>query len=175
METALSVNCHFLPLVEQVAVQPCENRPMNQITNRLCLLVMTTAALLLASGTFKSTSTAGELHFYEHNLSVISWFVAGDNIKATYETPRPGLLEAGVVSGTILFEGRYEAGKIVGTAFAFKRGCSPAPYQVVGTDTNRGIELRGPGPIYEQGCRIKGYSLSSPHSLLAFRYSSTHH
>lgn len=117
---------------------------------------------------------AGELHFYEHNSSVISWFVVNDSITAKYEMPRPGLLEAGVKSGTVLFEGRYEGDKIIGTAYAYKAGCAPAPYHVVGEEKAGVISLRGPGPL-RNSCEVRGYSLTSPHSNLVFKYSSTHH
>lgn len=123
-----------------------------------------------------SPALAGELHMFEHNKSVVSWFFAGDQAIAKYESPRSGLAEIGIVEGTVLFEGREEAGKIVGNAFTFKESCGSAPYKVIGTWTDDWITLRGPAPIWsKRGCEITGYTLNSPHATLRFRYSGTHH
>jgi len=123
-----------------------------------------------------SSSVAGELYVYEHNLSVINWAVVGDKIVATYATPKPSLRAAGVKEEDILFKGVYDGDRIVGKAYAFKSGCSPAPYDVIGHATNDGYELRGPGPVRSKsGCDVIGYSAKSPHAVLRFTYSATHH
>ena len=119
---------------------------------------------------------AGELHIYEHNHSVIDWVVVGDTIKATYSKPRPDLGAAGIKEGQILFDGVYEGERISGTAYAFKSGCSPAAYQVIGAEERGKIILRGPAPTRSRtDCRVTGYSATSPHAKLVFVYSSTHH
>jgi hypothetical protein len=119
---------------------------------------------------------AGELHIYEHNRSVIDWVVVGDTIKATYSKPRPDLEAAGIKEGQLLFDGVYEGERISGTAYAFKSGCSPAAYQVIGTEERGKITLRGPAPTRSRtNCRVLGYSATSPHAKLVFVYSSTHH
>jgi len=122
-------------------------------------------------------ASAGELHIYEHNHSIVDWFIVGDNITVTYATPRSGLEESGVRSGTVLFKGYYEGERIEGTAYAFKAGCAPAPYDVIGSQDNAGnIILRGPGPLRGKvGCEVIGYSAKSPHAKLKFIYSATHH
>jgi hypothetical protein len=119
---------------------------------------------------------AGELYIYEHNLSVIHWFVVGNDIKTTYAKPKPSLAPAGVKEDTVLFEGVYEGNRIVGTAYAFKAGCAPAPYDVIGWEQGNEIILRGPGPVRSRsGCDVIGYSAKSPHVELKFTYSATHH
>ncbi|MBD2745879.1 hypothetical protein IC232_04120 [Microvirga sp. BT688] len=121
-------------------------------------------------------AAAGELYIYEHNLSVIDWFVVGDKIKATYSKPKASLAAAGVKEGAVLFEGDYEGNRIIGTAYAFKSGCAPAPYQVIGMEQGSQIVLRGPGPVRSKtGCDVVGYSAKSPHAELKFNYSATHH
>ncbi len=121
-------------------------------------------------------TSAGELYIYEHNLSVIDWFVVGDKIKATYSKPKASLVAAGVKEGAVLFEGDYEGNRIIGTAYAFKSGCAPAPYQVIGMEQGSQIILRGPGPVRSKsGCDVIGYSAKSPHAELTFQYSATHH
>lgn len=119
---------------------------------------------------------AGELHIYEHNRSVIDWVVVGDSIRATYSKPRPDLETAGIKEGQLLFDGVYEGERISGTAYAFKSGCSPAAYQVIGAEERGKIILRGPAPTRSRtDCRVTGYSATSPHAKLEFVYSSTHH
>lgn len=119
---------------------------------------------------------AGELHIYEHNKSVIHWYVLGDRVKATYRAVRPGLRDAGVRSGAVLFEGEYQGSRMVGAAYAFKRGCKPAGYEVIGHHEGSQIILRGPAPTRStNGCAITGYSATSPHAVLTLIYSATHH
>jgi hypothetical protein len=139
-------------------------------------LLMSTLLGAALSAMAMGPTSAGELYIYEHNLSVIDWFVVGDKIKATYSRPKPSLEAAGVKEGAVLFEGDYEGNRIVGTAYAFKSGCAPAPYQVIGMEQGSQIILRGPGPVRSKtGCDVIGYSAKSPHAELKFNYSATHH
>jgi hypothetical protein len=132
------------------------------------------ALMIVAAST--PAARAGELHIYEHNGSVTNWFYAGDQVRATYETPRPGLLQVGVRSGDVIFEGFDENGRITGSAYAFKKDCAPARYQVMGRQENGIIELVGPAPVRDPaGCSVLRYSLNSPHARLRFVYSATHH
>lgn len=118
---------------------------------------------------------AGELSVFEHNGSIIEWFVVGDTIKATYSLPRPGLAKSGVEPGATLFEGAYEGDRIVGKAFAFKSGCAPASYQVIGRHLdNKQTVLDGPAPL-RSGCSVTGYSTNSPHAHLVLTFSARHH
>lgn len=120
--------------------------------------------------------SAGSLDIYEHNGSVIDWFVVGDTIKATYSTPRQGLEGVGVRAGAVLFEGTYEGSRIVGRAFAFKAGCPPAGYDVIGEEAKGTIVLRGPAPHRApNSCAVKSYLANSPHARLVLTYSATHH
>lgn len=117
---------------------------------------------------------AGELAVFEHNGSIIEWFVVGDTIKATYSQPRPGLAKSGVQPGATLFEGKYEGDRIVGKAFAFKGGCAPASYEVIGRHSDKQTVLNGPAPV-RSGCSVTGYSANSPHARLVLSFSARHH
>jgi len=139
--------------------------------NRLTLTIFVLIALIVLS---PKCSRAGELYIYEHNGSIIDWFVVGNRITATYETPRLGLAEAGIKPGTILFEGEYEGARIVGTAYTFKRGCRPAPYNVIGYEDRKRIILDGPVPV-RSGCTVAGFSATRPNARLVLKYSATHH
>jgi hypothetical protein len=119
-------------------------------------------------------SGAGELSIFEHNGSVIEWFVVQDAITATYKVPRKGLAEAGVRPGAKLFEGTYEGNRIVGKAFAFKAGCTPASYDVIGYHKGERVHLSGPAPV-RAGCSVTRYSASSPHARLVLTFSVHHH
>lgn len=121
-----------------------------------------------------ASASAGELSIFEHNGSIIHWFVVQDRITATYATPRKGLVSAGIRPGSKLFEGYYEGGRIVGKAFVFKSGCAPASYDVIGTEKGRSIHLDGPAPM-RSGCAVTHHSASSPHANLVLIYSATHH
>ena len=120
-----------------------------------------------------SAALAGSIDIYEHNGSVIEWAVEGRNATARYSRPKDILVRAGISPGTVLFEGRYDDDRIVGTAFAFKPGCEPAGYEVAGTIDEQRIVLRGPGPKRDpNSCRVTGYSLDSPHAVLVFTFAA---
>lgn len=140
------------------------------------------AVLLALLGAFacSASARAGELYIYEHNGSVMDWFMTGHTVRVTYSVPRPGLQDAGVREGTIMFEGTVDGGRggrYEGTAYAFKAGCRPAAYRVIGYDEGPDrIVLRGPAPVRDrEGCAVTGYSATSPHARLIFIYSATHH
>ncbi|MGN7960879.1 hypothetical protein [Brucella sp. 22210] len=134
------------------------------------------AALSIAALALPSVGCAGQLDFYEHNGSVIAWFVAGGEVKATYETPRRGLEAIGVREDSVLFTGYEESDRITGTAYAFKKGCKPAPYKVVGRNLGDQMVLRGPAPVRAKGkCTVERYTLDSPNADLVFKFSSNHH
>ena len=137
---------------------------------------ITRASVLIVCLAAATPVSAGELYIYEHNGSVIDWYVLQDAVTATYSRPRPGLEAAGVKEGTILFEGVYEGDRIVGKAYAFKAGCAPAFYEVIGSEEEGRIILKGPAPVRASGsCKVVRYSATSPHAELVFIYSATHH
>lgn len=104
----------------------------------------------------------------DHNGSVMRIERDGSRVRISYEVPRPGLIEAGVRSGMVVFEGTLSAGDaLAGKAFAFKRGCSPAAYDVTGRIEGDRIALAGPGPK-RQGCAVVALDPASPHSSLSF-------
>lgn len=103
----------------------------------------------------------------DHNGSAMKIERDGARIRISYETPRPGLIEAGVRSGMVVFEGTLSGDALAGKAFAFKRGCSPAAYDVAGRIEGDRIALAGPGPK-RQGCAVVALDPASPHSSLSF-------
>lgn len=102
----------------------------------------------------------------DHNGSTVE--LTDDRI--VYSQPKASL--RGVVKpGTVLVEGEWNGERFSGTAYAFKKGCPPAPYAVSGGRVERpgqlDMVLRGAGPI-RKGCAVVGYSDRSPHSRLVF-------
>lgn len=133
------------------------------------------ASLIVSTGTYGG-AFAGQLDIYEHNGSVINWFVVNDEATATYATPKPSLLASGIEEGNVVFKGVEEGNRISGTAYTYRKGCSPAPYEVVGYFSGDDIVLSGPSPVRAKGsCDVIRYTLDSPNAKLVFKYSSTHH
>lgn len=106
---------------------------------------------------------------YDHNGSQVT--IAPESGLIAYSEPKASLRDV-ARTGTVIFSGEPfgYSGKIVGTAYAFKRGCPPAPYAVSGgySPDNTTIELRGAAPI-RKGCEVTGYSVRSPHAVLRFK------
>jgi len=94
----------------------------------------------------------------------------GMDDKIIYVTPKASIRDV-VKPGAVLVDGKWIGERYEGTAFAFKKGCAPAPYKVSGGKVEKpgqiDIVLRGAGPI-RQGCEVVGYSATSPHSRLVF-------
>lgn len=108
---------------------------------------------------------------YEHNGSLVerAMLPANGGVKLTYSRPRAGMEVVGVAPGTVLFEGSVEGQRIIGKAYAFKRACPPAAYDVTGEEEGDRIVLRGSAPIRNQpGCKVQGYSDQSPNAELVF-------
>ena len=106
---------------------------------------------------------------YDHNGSLMKMafehgLIVCRGAEGLPERPRPE--GDGPVRGQPFKEG----GKLSGTAYAFKQGCPPAPYQVTGgySEGSRDGDAAwgGAGP---EGCRVVGLSSKSPHSVLVFR------
>lgn len=113
----------------------------------------------------------------EHNGSSM-WHDEANGI-LYYSRPKASL--AGLVEvSTVVFEGdpwtfsnRFS---MAGTAYTFRKGCSPAPYRVTGQFVasrsphgHDSIVLRGASPIREKnGCAVVGYTTNSGNAELVF-------
>ena len=76
-----------------------------------------------------------------------------------YDQPRPGMLQAGARSGSLLFTGRSINGRYLGTAYIFNRECGQIPYPVSGpilVNYER-VVLTGQAPRVDANCRVVGY------------------
>lgn len=97
---------------------------------------------------------------WDHNNSVMRIRTTGNRIEIFYQAPRQGMIDEGVTSGTLLFSGQRNGGKLSGTAYVFDRRCGKLPYQDEG-------EILGDNRIILNGrrvptqltsdCRVAGY------------------
>lgn len=118
-------------------------------------------------------SVKARLPEFDHNGSLM--LVDHERGLIAYKTPKKSI-RGTIAPGTILFKGtawdQYETGRIIkGTAYLFKKGCAPAPYQVSGSLVNswHTLVLRGAAPVRKKGsCVVESYSLNSPNAELRF-------
>jgi len=128
----------------------------------------TLVPLVAVTLTTSSAALAITQFSFDHNGSLV--FVDSTANRITYTEPKPSI--AGTVKqGDTLFVGTIGDQRIWGTAYVFKRGCEPAGYNVSGRwSSDGGFVLRGAAPIREKdGCRIIGYSDTSPNAVLRFK------
>lgn len=91
------------------------------------------------------TTTSTLRSIWRHNTSDLLLLSAGDRRSFYYLRPSPGLVEAGVKPGTLLFEGRVESGQYHGVAYRFSSKCQARAYKVSGPigDNGRHVFLEG--------------------------------
>ena len=87
-----------------------------------------------------------------------------------YVQPRAGLFNIGIRNGTILFQGSVRERLLDGTAYRFKSGCAPLPYNVAGGLGGDDIVLEGAAAQYSRyGCHNVGFAWDEQ-SLLRFTW-----
>jgi hypothetical protein len=106
---------------------------------------------------------------YWHNGSIVEASYSADGgVRISYVEPKPDL--PATLRGMTLFEGRIARdGRLFGTAYTFKSGCAPAPYQVAGSSGPTGMTLSGASPRRDPySCAVAGYTFRSPNVRLNF-------
>jgi hypothetical protein len=100
------------------------------------------------------------LSLWAHNGSTVYLVAQGASREFHYEQPRVGITNEGARKGTLLFKGVSREGNYQGTAYIFKRGCRPAPYQVSGPilDDSRRVLMRGNAPKLNERCQVTGHT-----------------
>jgi hypothetical protein len=95
---------------------------------------------------------------WDHNGSVMYLVENGSSREFHYQKPRPGMLEAGVRPGSLLFRGQVDNGQYAGTAYIFNPHCGAISFQVKGQvlDNDERIMLTGQAPQAGRNCRIYG-------------------
>lgn len=105
-----------------------------------------------------SGAGAVERSVWTHNGSLVYLVADGADRTFRYLEPRPGLVEAGAARDTVLFEGRIEGRRYVGSATLFRPRCGTFTYAVSGTIRNddRQVVLTGQAPRIGPDCRPQG-------------------
>jgi hypothetical protein len=108
-----------------------------------------------------------ERTMWDHNGSVMYLIANGSSREFFYEKPRPGMLEAGAETGSLLFRGEVSNGQYSGTAYVFNPKCGQVPFNVKGSilDSGERIVLTGPAPRVGRNCQ----AYASYSSTLEFR------
>ena len=91
---------------------------------------------------------------WDHNGSTMRLVASGNQRSFYYENPNAMLREAGVTSGTLLFDGRKQGDRYIGTARRFSKHCpdSPLTYSVAGpvSRDQRRVTVRGSRPAFDR-------------------------
>jgi len=141
--------------------------------NQNCGRTFGPVALLLSAMSFAAEPASA--YYTEsranHNGSTMVVSNNDGNILIEYERPKSSMRKQGVSNGTMLFEGTINGNRLNGVARVFRRGCTPAEYNVTGRwNVGTGqLSLRGSAPIRVRGgCRVVRYSNSSSNAYLLF-------
>ncbi len=96
--------------------------------------------------------------FWNHNGSVMRLSADGNDRTLTYEKPSKTMRNAGVTSGTVLFDGQRNGNRYSGTARVFSKYCElPLEYRVSGTVKNeKTIVMTGKREVFAKGCKATG-------------------
>lgn len=97
--------------------------------------------------------------YWNHNGSVMRLLSESDERVFVYDKPSQRMINAGVSSGDVLFEGQRRGNRYYGTARVFSKYCdSPLTYSVSGTvspDQTK-ITMTGKREVFTSGCRATG-------------------
>lgn len=95
--------------------------------------------------------------FWDHNGSLMRIIAQGQERWIVYETPRQGMVDQGVQSGTLFFNGRRIGNSYQGVARAFSRNCpQPMTFPISGQVINEStIVLEGMRPVFSN-CQPSG-------------------
>lgn len=132
---------------------------------------MTRAGLVVFCALLPLGANAAERSVWTHNGSLTYLVADGTERVFRYLEPRPGMVAAGAVRDAVLFQGRIEGNRYVGTATMFHPKCGMFTYAVSGTVRNddRRVVLNGEAPRIGRDCRLQG---TRPDTL-TFDYAGT--
>jgi hypothetical protein len=113
----------------------------------------------LISNTCSLLSTAIDEPYFAHNGSKLRLLAERAQRKFIYLMPRRGLIDVGVASGRVLFDGVQSDITYDGTMYAYPNGCLQIPFHVRGqaSNNNRKITLFGSVPVVDKHCNVTGY------------------
>jgi hypothetical protein len=116
--------------------------------------------ILWIAGLATNASADGVRSLWNHNDSEVYLYANGQGREFRYRTPKPELLQAGVLPGTLVFKGTRIGNQYSGTAYVFPRPCGALPYPVAGelAPDERSVTMYGSAPsaIYSD-CTVAAY------------------
>jgi hypothetical protein len=123
-------------------------------TKELALLAFGLSALWAGDGLLEGTFSV-----WDHNGSEVSLSSSGARRQFHYRTPRFDLYGLGVLSGTLLFDGRQVGADYSGVAFTFSKACGALKYPVSGTVSpdQRMVTMTGRLPLVDSNCNVFDY------------------
>lgn len=103
--------------------------------------------------------TPGASHWNQDG-SIVKLVADGASRKFQFEKPRSDLAAAGVKPGALLFDGKKEGARYLGTVYAFAAKCKPQPFTVIGdiSADEKQVTLRGKQPTLNVSCKVTGTS-----------------
>ncbi len=112
-----------------------------------------------AGGKSAPPAAGGGAVVWNHNGSVMRLEAEGAVRRFRYEVPRRGMAEAGARPGDVVFEGRRDGSRYVGTAYIFSAACGRVPYAVSGrvSGDERQVVLEGDAPVLGAGCKARTF------------------
>jgi hypothetical protein len=105
-----------------------------------------------------------------HNGSLMEVILGpGGRMSIVYVEPRPGLLEIGIVPGTLLIAGRWRGPIFSADARVFDPQCGAVLYRVEGSADPAGVLiLEGPAPVVWAGSCVIAEYIWTHNSRLVF-------
>lgn len=113
-------------------------------------------ALVLWASASAAHASSCSMDQFMHNGSVMDVQVCdGGQMTISYSRPRPGMVQQGAQSGTLLFDGFEQPGGFIsGQSRLFSARCGAVAYAVSGSRQGNNIVLNGTAPIRGQGCQV---------------------
>jgi hypothetical protein len=137
------------------AVTPAASRPANPT---------------VAAPKSTSPATAAKVSYWLHDGSIMKLFADGERIIVQFDAPRGGLDDAGIKSGTVLFQGTKRGNTYAGEASTFSPRCGARAFSVTGetsADYKR-FSLHGQVMVLDANCNYA----STQDETLTFDYVS---
>lgn len=137
----------------------CTSRKAKYRMTRSGILAIAFGATFAVGSAQAETQTEPpERTVWDHNGSIMYLIADGASREIHYQKPRPGMVDAGAHSGSLLFRGRVENGQYLGTAYIFNPQCGPISFEVKGAslDGDERIVLTGQAPRVGRDCRAYG-------------------
>jgi peptidyl-prolyl cis-trans isomerase C len=105
-----------------------------------------------------SMSAAAKASYWLHDGSRMKLLAEGERVVVQFETPRGGLDDSGIASGTLLFQGSRHGKTYTGEAYAFAPRCGARAFAVTGESSpdDKSFSLRGSVPVVDAICTVEG-------------------